>query len=192
MQVQSNHRVVQALSRIAQAVIPQWYALHTRSNFESRVTSDLGNLRFETYLPAFEELHRWKDRKKIVSVPIFPGYVFARFSDLPVERAMVVKTRGLVRILGTGSEIEPVPDAEIERLRQILNAKQPCFVHPFIREGDRVRVERGVLRGLEGFLIRVRNQHRLVISISLLSQAVATEIDACDVKSVGGRGATCV
>jgi transcription antitermination factor NusG len=162
----------------------RWYALHTRSNFEARIAGDLAGKGFTTYLPAFDEIHRWKDRKKAVSVPVFPGYVFAQFPDLPAERLAVLKTRGLVRILGFGSGIEPVRDDEIARLQQMLNAQVPCSVHPFIREGDLVRVKRGVLKGLEGYLIRIKSQSRLVISVTLISQSVATEIDSNNIEPV--------
>jgi transcription antitermination factor NusG len=161
---------------------PQWFALHTRSNFEALVAGELGEKGMEAYLPAFDEMHRWKDRTKRISVPVFPGYVFARFQNLPAVRLEVVKARGVVRILGSGADIEAVPDNEIEAVQRILNAKLPCFGHPFLREGDWVIVKRGVLRGLEGILLRVKNRTRLVVSVSLLSQSVATELDASDVE----------
>lgn len=161
---------------------PQWFALHTRSNFEVRVAGELSEKGVEAYLPAFEEMHRWKDRLKRISVPVFPGYVFARFPDLPAVRLEIVKARGVVRILGSGADIEAVPENEIEAVQRILNAKLPCLAHPFLREGERVIVRRGVLRGLEGILLRVKNQTRLVVSVALLSQSVATEIDASAVE----------
>jgi transcription antitermination factor NusG len=166
---------------------PNWYALHTRSNFEARIAAELSDKGINTYLPAFDEVHHWKDRQKVVSVPVFPGYLFAYFADVPAVTLEVLKTRGLVRILGFGSGIEAVPEGEILYLHRMLDSKLQCFSHPFVREGDRVRVKRGALRGLEGILLRVKNQARLVISVSLLSQSVATEVNASDVEPAFGR-----
>jgi transcription antitermination factor NusG len=159
-----------------------WYALHVRSNFGSQVTCELMAKEVETYLPTYDEVHRWKDRRKTIAVPVFPGYVFARFVDSPPCRLNVLKTRGVIRILGTGTSIHPVPDNEIVSLQRMLNSRLRCFGHPFLQEGARVRIKRGPLRDVEGILVRVKNQTRLVVSIELLSQAVATEIDACDVE----------
>lgn len=164
-----------------------WFALHTRSNFEQRIAAELVAKGFETYLPAYEELHQWKDRKKKVLVPLFPGYVFTRFEPSPEYRVRVAQTAGVVRILGRSGEVEPVPEAEIEAVRALLNAKVPCFAHPFLREGCRVRVKRGALRGLEGILVRFKNSTRIVVSVTLLSQSVAAEVAASDVELLPRR-----
>lgn len=138
----------------------------------------------ENYLPLFREVHRWKDRKKLVDLPVFPGYVFARFPDTNESRLRVLKALGVVRILGPGARIEPVPDAEIEAVRKLLGSGVAAFAHPFLREGAWVRVKHGPLKGVEGLLVRVKSQARLVLSVNLLSQSVATEIDAADVAVV--------
>ncbi len=161
-----------------------WYAVYTRSNFEKRVAADLEAKRVENYLPLVEQLHQWKDRKKVVDVPVFPGYVFARFADSNKARLQVLKTIGSVRILGQGDRIEPIPDVEIESIRKLLKANVPCFAHPFLREGAWVRVKRGALKDLEGLLVRVKSKTRLVLSVTLLSQSVATEIDISDVEVI--------
>jgi len=161
---------------------PCWYAVHTRSHFEKKLAADLAAKRMETYLPVFEELHQWKDRRKRVQVPIFPGYVFAWFSDCSRTRLEIHRSPGAVRILSQGERPEPIPEDEIESIRRLLAARVYCFPHPFLREGDWVRVTRGPLRDLQGLLVRVKNQTRLVISIALLSQSVATEIDRGNVE----------
>ena len=164
---------------------PEWYAVHTRSHFERQIAAELTGRGVESYLPAFEEVHQWKDRKQRVEIPLFPGYLFARFSDSPQRRLAVLQARGVVRILGDSGAIEPVPEEQIEAVRLLLNAKAPCFVHPFLREGTRVRVKRGALANLEGILVRVKNEARLVISIPLLSQSAAAEIDIRNVEFLG-------
>ena len=163
---------------------PLWYAVYTRSNFEKRVAAELTALRVENYLPVVEQVHQWKDRKKVVEVPVFPGYVFSRFADSQAARLRVLRAGGAVRILGSSEWIEPIPEGEIESIRRLLQARVPCFVHPFLREGAWVRVKRGPLRDLEGLLVRVKSATRLVLSIALLSQSVATEIDAADVEAL--------
>lgn len=164
-----------------------WYAIQTRSNFERTVLSDLGAGGVGGYLPCFAEVHQWKDRKKLVERALFPGYVFARFVNDAAVRLRVLQARGSVRILGHCGSIEPIPDAEIEAIQRALSAKRPLLAHPFLRVGAWVRVRRGPLKDVEGRLVRVKNCTRLVLSISLLSQSVATEIDAADVEVIQRR-----
>ena len=164
--------------------LSRWYAVYTRSNFEKRVAKELGIKLVESYLPVVEQLHQWKDRKKLVEMPVFPGYVFARFRDCSSTRLNVLRTPGTVRILGQGDQIEPVADVEIESIQRLLKADVSCFVHPFLREGAWVRVKRGALKDVEGLLVRMKSKTRLVLSISLLSQSVATEIDISDVEVI--------
>jgi transcription antitermination factor NusG len=177
-------QVASPVFSLQRAETPKWYALHTRSNFERQVSAELGTKHIETYYPSYEEVHQWKDRKKLVAVPLFPGYVFVRFANLPAPRQSVLQTRGVVSVLGSHGEIEPIPDEEIESVQRLLSARVACYGHPFLREGMRVRVRRGPLRDLEGFLVRIKNQSRLVISINLISQSVATEVDSNIVEPV--------
>jgi transcription termination/antitermination protein NusG len=164
-----------------------WYAVHTRSRFEKVVHSELALKGLESFLPAVEEVHRWKDRKKLVERPIFPGYVFARFADAPEARVRVLKTHGAVRILGCVNSIEAVPDWELDSIRRLIKTQCQFAAHPFLKEGAWVRVKRGPLQDVEGRLVRFRSQARLVLSIDLLSQAVATEVDASDVEVISPR-----
>jgi transcription antitermination factor NusG len=99
-------------------------------------------------------------------------------------RLRVLRTPGAVRILGSGVAIEPVPDSELEAVRRMLLASQDCIPHPFLREGAKVRVRRGPLKGIEGLLVEFKNRGRLVVSVNLLSQSVATEVDLRDVALV--------
>ncbi len=159
-----------------------WYAVRTRSNCERKVSLLLADKGIEYYLPTFRELHQWKDRKKLVEQPLFPGYLFARINDSRESRLSVVCSDGVVNILGYGETIEVVPDREIESVRRLLESTVRCQAHPLLQKGAWVRVKRGPLRNLEGLLVRLKSQSRLVLSISLLSQSVSTEIDASDVQ----------
>jgi transcription antitermination factor NusG len=160
-----------------------WYAIQTRSNYEQRVAEELIRKGIESYLPVFREWHQWKDRRKIVDVPVFRGYVFTRFAVDDSTRHAVLRSDGVVRILGSREAIVPVPVEEIEAVRRMLaKAASRCLAHPLLEEGAWVRMKRGPLKNLEGLLVRVKNQTRLVVSITLLSQAVSTEVDVSDVE----------
>ncbi len=159
-----------------------WYAIHTRSNYEKRISSLFTETGIENYLPSFREVHQWKDRRKVVDVPVFPGYLFLRFGDSSKARLAIARTEGVVRILGPGDKIEAIPDRQIEDLRLLLSGGTECRAHPLLREGSWVRVKSGPLKNLEGLLVRAKNQARLVLSIALLSQSVSTEVDAGDVE----------
>jgi len=161
-----------------------WYAVHTRSNFERRVALELEQKGIETFLPVFHEIHRWKDRKKAVEIPYFSCYVFARIEDVAEKRLDILRTAGALRILGAGCEIEPIPEFEIDRLERLVQSNLSAFAHPFLKEGSHVRVKAGPLRGIEGLLVEVKNQNRLILSLNLLARSVATEIDLCDVELI--------
>jgi transcription antitermination factor NusG len=175
-----------------------WYVVHTRSNYEQRVVRELSARNFEIYLPVFRELHRWKDRNKLIERPLFPGYVFVHMIDSAPSRLAIFKIDGVVRILGQGDRIEAVAEEEIDALRRLLNITGRCLAHPLLREGAWVRVKSGALKGLEGLLVGLKNRTRLVLSVTLLSQSVSTEIDASDVEflrsprasSLESRGST--
>jgi transcription antitermination factor NusG len=159
-----------------------WYAVRTRSNCEKKVSSLLVEKGIEHFLPTFREVHQWKDRKKVVESPLFPGYLFTRILDSREARVSVLSSDGVVTILGNGDKIEQVPENEIEAVRTLLDCNTSYQAHPLRREGAWVRVKRGPLKNLEGLLVRVKTQTRLVLSITLLSQSVSTEIDASDVQ----------
>jgi transcriptional antiterminator NusG len=163
---------------------PHWYAIQTRSNFEKVVDEELRSKEIHSYLPVLREVHRWKDREKLIERPLFPGYVFASFADERAVRLRVMCTNGAVRILGGTTAIEPIPEWEIANVRRLLERGEGACAHPYLREGCRVRVKRGPLKSVEGILERFNNRARLVLSIELLSRSVATEIDVRDVEPV--------
>jgi transcription antitermination factor NusG len=159
-----------------------WYAVQTRSRFEKAVRTELTSRGIENYLAEFTEVHQWKDRKKEVAMPLFPGYVFAHFRETGKARLEILRTNGVVRILGVSSAIEPIPHEEIESIRQLLLSGKQCYPYPFAQEGAWIRIRRGPLTGVEGRLVQIKSQTRLVLSINLLSRSVATEVDARDVE----------
>ena len=164
-----------------------WYAVYTKSNYEKKVAAQLIPRGIPNYLPVWKEVHSWTDRRKIVEVPLFRGYVFARFADLGGNRLAILQTPGVARIVGTCGGIEPIPDAEIAAIQQLLTSGLKCAPHPFLRDGDWVRVAKGPLQGLEGLFLRQKGPTRLLISVSLISQSVAAEIETGDVELVRPR-----
>ncbi len=159
-----------------------WYAIRTRSRHEKLVHQQLDSRRVEAFLPLVDRRRRWKDRWKTVSFPLFPGYCFARFPYH--DRLSVVTAVGVVQILGINGIAIPVPDHEIEAVRQLVTCTLPFDPHPYLKEGMEVEVVRGALAGVRGILIRKGARARLVVAISLIQQAASVELDAADVLPV--------
>ena len=161
---------------------PAWYAIRTRSRHEKLVRDKLSALGVEPFLPLVDRWRRWKDRRKQVSFPLFPGYCFAHFA-LP-QRLAVRTVRGVVEILGGQNGPIPVPEAEIEGVRRLVTSTLPYDPYPYLREGMPVEVIRGPLAGLRGILVRKAGRARLVIAIDLIQQAASVQLDAEDVSPV--------
>lgn len=159
---------------------PRWYALSTRSRHEATVRRELEKVDVEAFLPTIPKWSRWKDRKKRIDWPLFPGYCFARF-DL-ASRLTVLKRPGVVRVVSLAGEPAPIPDSEIDGIRQLVESDlqyDPC---PLVHEGDLVEVVSGPLVGVVGRLVRKGAHARLVLTVSLIGQAVTAEVDAADVR----------
>jgi len=159
-----------------------WCAVRTRSNSERLVSESFNEMGIQNYLPSFHEVRQWTDRKKIIEVPIFPGYLFAKITDSRQKQLSILYTQGVVDILRCGERIEVVPEQEIESIRQLLQRGRAIGVHPLVREGAWVRIKRGALKGAEGLLVRVKGATRFVVSITLLSRSLSAEVDSSDVQ----------
>jgi transcription termination/antitermination protein NusG len=161
--------------------LPRWYAVHTRSRHEKLVARQFQEKQIEAFLPLRTEVHRWKDRHKQVEVPLFSGYVFAQFARGTQQRQAVLRTTGVIRIVGFGQRDEPVPDEQIEALRRVLESDVFLEKHKYLRVGQRVRVISGALAGVEGILKRIKGNARLVIAVEPIRQAVAVELSGYEV-----------
>ncbi|MGE0592056.1 MAG: UpxY family transcription antiterminator [Vicinamibacterales bacterium] len=158
----------------------QWFALWTRSRHEQVVRRQLETRQVEVFLPTVTRWSRWKDRRKRIDWPLFPGYCFARFD--PLDRMPVMRCAGVVSIVSFEGEPAPIPGVEIESIRRLVESElafDPC---PMIREGMKVEVVHGPLRGVVGRLVRKGAHARLLLSVDLIGQAVSAEVDAADVK----------
>ena len=163
----------------------QWWALYTRHQHEKVVADMLSVKGFEVFLPLYDSIRRWKDRQKLLSLPLFPCYVFVRGGFN--RRLQVITTPGIHMILSHGDHTAVIPENEIQAIRRTVEGPYRMEPHPFLRSGDRVRVTRGSLQGVEGILIRKKNQCRLVLSVDMLAKSVAVEISATDVESLSQR-----
>jgi transcription termination/antitermination protein NusG len=159
--------------------IPHWYALYTRSHCEQLVWDQLEAKSFHLFLPRIDVWSQRAGRRHLISVPMFPGYLFLRHAIDKVSYINVRKTRGLVRILGESwDRLSIIPNAEIEAIQTALNTSLPTMPHPYLREGQRVRITRGPLRGIEGVLVQSKpTKGLLILSIDLLQRSVAVEVD---------------
>lgn len=158
-----------------------WYAIWTRSRHEQVVRQQLEQKGIDVFLPTITKWSRWKDRKKQVVWPLFPGYCFAKFTS--DQRVPVLKCTGAVSIVSFNGAPAPIPEHELAGIRQLVESDlqyDPC---PLINEGDRVEVVHGPLKGVNGRLVRKGAHARLVLSVDLIGQGVSVEVDAADVRA---------
>ena len=158
-----------------------WYAIHTRSRHERRVLDDLGRHGIEAFLPTIPRWSRWKDRRKKIDWPLFPGYCFARFDFTAV--LPILKCSGVASIVSVDGKPAPISSEEIDSIRALVNSDlkyDPC---PLVKEGQLVEVRSGPLKGVVGRLVRKGAHARLMLSVDLIGQAVSVEVDAADVRA---------
>jgi transcription antitermination factor NusG len=155
---------------------PHWYAVHTSPRHEKRVREHLGHRRVECFLPLFRTIHRWRNGCKVqVELPLFPGYLFVNIARS--ERIRVLDVPGVLTFVGPKGEPAHLPDIEIETLRCGLHLQK---FEPYrgLAIGQKVRINAGALEGLQGVLVRNANGLRVVITVDLIQQSVAVELDA--------------
>lgn len=165
-----------------------WYAVYTRAQHQKQVAVQLEGRAVECFLPLYESVRRWKDRRVVLQLPLFPSYVFVHLERS--ERRQVQQTPGVVHLVGFGGVPCPIPDAEIEALQVCLARKVRMKPHPYLTVGRRVLVRSGPMEGLEGILVRRKSDYRLVLSIDSISSSVCVELDAIDVVPVTGSRMT--
>lgn len=157
-----------------------WYAIWTRSRHEQVVRQQLEQKGIDVFLPTVLKWSRWKDRKKQVAWPLFPGYCFAKFDA--DQRVPVLKCTGAVSIVSFNGAPAAIPEVELSGIRQLVESElqfDPC---PLIHEGDKVEVTHGPLKGVVGRLVRKGSHARLVLAVDLIGQGVSVEVDAADVR----------
>ena len=165
---------------------PQWFALTVKPNHEKSAAKALESKAVEVFLPLYRARRRWSDRIKELDLPLFAGYVLCRYAA--PERARVLATPGVTSVVGFGNKPAAVPEAQIESVRTMVSSGVALSPWPFLRVGERVRIEAGPLSGVEGILTQVKDAWRVVVTVELLQRSVAAEVER-DVVAVASRGA---
>ena len=152
-----------------------WYAVYTKHQHEKSTQHILASKGFEVLLPLHRVLHRWKDRTQIVFLPVFPCYLFLRTSLS--RRLDIMTTSGVFGLVESGGHAVEVTESDINLIRKITLNPTKVEPHPFLKCGERVTVYKGPLSGVDGVLVRIKNQYRVVLSVELLRKSVALEVD---------------
>ena len=161
----------------------RWYAIYTSSRHEKVVAKQLEDRGIESFLPLYRSWHRWKDRRKLVDLALFPSYVFVRIEAQ--KRLRVLQVPGVVNLVSFNGEPAALPEQEINALRNGLENHVYAEPHPYLRVGRKVRVVRGPMAGAEGILSRKKHKHRVVISIDFLMRSIAVEVEGADLEAIG-------
>lgn len=166
---------------------PCWYAAYTCANHEKRVVEQLSERSVENYLPLYDSIRRWKDRRVNLQLPLFPGYVFVHLALC--DRLRVLGIPGVAKLVGFNGAPAVIPDIEIEALKNCLRGGLLATPHPYLKVGRHVRIESGPLSGLEGILVRIKNKMRFVISIDLIQRSILLDVDAASLVPVASARA---
>lgn len=159
---------------LATAFQQNWYAVYTRCHQERMVKAQLDGRDVENFLPTFERISQWKDRKKLIQVPLFPGYLFVKISLL--RRLEVLKAYGAVQIVGNSTGPVPIPEEQIANVRTFVEVGLKCDPHPYLKIGTKAKIKEGPLAGFEGILIRKKNRSLFVLSIDLIQRSISVEL----------------
>ncbi|MGA2883532.1 MAG: UpxY family transcription antiterminator [Bryobacteraceae bacterium] len=159
-----------------------WFALRIRSNHERITVRHLRERGYEEFAPSCKIEKRWSDRTKQIDHFLFPGYIFCRFD--PNDRLPVMTAPGVVDVVGFGRTPERIPDAEVERVRRMVESGLLVTPYPYVQVGQAVLIERGPLSGVEGILVEVKGKVRLVVSVNLLQRSVSAEVDRHSIRPI--------
>ncbi|MGB9714873.1 MAG: UpxY family transcription antiterminator [Thermodesulfovibrionales bacterium] len=162
----------------------EWFALYVRSRHEFVTNSELEKKGITTFLPSVKRWRQWKDRRKLIDFPLFPGYLFVQIYPHPEQFFNVLKTRGAVKLVSSESGYPtPIQPEEISSLKILIESGKELDIFPYLKEGTRVRVRRGPLKGAEGILRKKEDQYMLLVDLKLLGRSVGIRIYADDVES---------
>ncbi len=162
-----------------------WYAVHVKSRHEFVALNELKEKNIEAFLPSAKRVSQWKDRKKVVEYPLFPGYLFARISPGPEEFLAVLRTRGVVTFISLEpGKPTPIVSEEITSLRLLVESGSEIDVYPHLKQGTRVRIKCGPLKNAEGILSKKENEYLFQVNVELLGRSVAIRMAAQEIESL--------
>lgn len=173
-----------SVSALASPEVTHWLAVRTRSRHEKVVERGLRGQGVEVFYPVVNQIHQWSDRRKLVETPLFAGYTFARIAPTPEERIKVLRTQGVVELVGAQGQGTPIPEDQIEAVRAVVALNLPFTQHVFLKIGQRVRVRGGALDGVEGVLVANNGSRNLVISVEPIQRSLSIRIEGYQVEPV--------
>jgi len=162
----------------------RWFAVQTRSRHEKKAHAELQEKGIQSFLPLFAEKHKWSDRQRVVEMPLFPQYLFVRIAVSSDERIAVLRTNGVVGLVGTKGSGIAIPDVQVERIQRVIEQKIPYNPHLYLNVGKRIRIRGGALDGVEGILTAVNGDQTLVVSVELIQRSLAVRIAGFEVEPV--------
>jgi len=163
---------------------PSWFAIQTRPRYEKKVTTELQEKGVKAFLPLYSAKHQWSDRRRIVQLPLFPGYVFVRIAPLLNTRVSVLQTNGVISFVGVRNMGIPIPDCEIEAIQTVLEGGAAFEPYPYLKVGQRVRVRGGCLEGVSGVLMAVNGDRSLIVSVNLIQRSIAMRVEGYKVEPI--------
>jgi len=161
-----------------------WFAVRVRSNYEKPVSTALRGKGFEEFVPMYRAKRHWSDRTKVIDLPLFPGYLFCRL-DLN-RRLPLLTTPGFLYLVGKGKSPEPVAEDEIMAIQSVVRSGIPVLPGASVAVGQKVCLERGPLRGVEGVVAKIADQHRIFVNVTLLQRSVSVQVDPEWIRTLGG------
>lgn len=162
-----------------------WYAVYTVVRHEKIVNTSLLNNNIESFLPLREVVSQWKDRRKKVRIPLFPGYMFVRINDKDSRSIFcVLNTKGVVRILGSNGSFQPVPAQQIDSVKRLLETNVEYDPYRYFVKGKEVTLVNGPLHGVTGKILERKGRNRLIVSIDIIKRSVLVKVDPADVELV--------
>jgi transcription elongation factor/antiterminator RfaH len=161
-----------------------WYVLHTKSRFENVVNECLGKKSMDVFLPKVQVRSKRRDRRVVIRIPLFPGYIFVKTDLNPYEHLEIVKTIGAVRLIGNKEGPIPVPDETVDSLKIMVSGTSPISTGTRLHRGDRVMVINGPFTGVTGVFMRYKGQGRVVVHIEALGQFAAVDVDEEDLEKI--------
>jgi transcription antitermination factor NusG len=171
-------------SSVRAGVATYWFAVRTRSRHEKVVERGLLGQGLDVFYPVVNRVHQWSDRRKLVETPLFAGYAFVRIAPTPEERVKVLRTQGVVELVGAQGQGIAIPEDQIEAVRALAVLNLPFTQHVFLKVGQKVRVRGGALDGVEGVLVGSNGNRNLVISIEPIRRSLCIRIEGYQVEPV--------
>jgi transcription antitermination factor NusG len=185
IQSRTSSTLSSEISQRSEYFSARWYVAQTRSRHEKSVAEQLEGKGIEHFLPLYETVSRWKDRRMRLQMPLFAGYIFVRF---PLsERLRALEIPGLARLVSFGGLAVALPDDEMEAMRNGLMSSLRAEPHPYLIVGRRVRIMGGPFAGIEGVLKRKKSNLRVVVSLDLIQRAIAVDVAATDIEPLAFR-----